>query len=513
MRIALHIFKKDLRRLWPLLCIMIAFIGLRLAALMRDLLTGNPPQIEPVSYLQTSGLFGPTGLEILIMLILVLLIHEEPLVGTSAFWLTRPIPRTSLIAAKGAFILLFLVAVPVAADFVVLFRYGLEANRIISVLLQVLSIHLVFIGSITAVAVLTGSIQAFVLALGAIMLFMPLCARFLHIDIPGTLTTVLCLVVILHQYLTRRTRRSVVIFIVGLLLTVPTADWAQITPSQRLTPAISAGIGKIGLVVRTQPETSLSYSGPLDPSKRQIFGAFDVVNIPRDDAVQLINMTGRLDFGGGNSLIMTKRASYAYGNALEGVLPGFGGAAESKTTRLVEFLSVSDEDFAKWGNQPCTCSGQAQFQLYHYAPIGTLPLSAGARLQIGSNLVAISRVDFDSDGLSVSLIGRRIGGENLVFYFLNRRLQMVLGSAHSSESATGRSLITHGANISYWVQTWGSKASQRSQPVDASWLEGAEVLVMERVEIGRFVRDFLINDFRMSENTLDQWQQRARRVH
>jgi hypothetical protein len=189
MSIALHIFKKDLRRLWPLLGIMFVYVGVRVAVLMHDLLSGNPPHIEP-AYLQSPEVLGPPGIEILVLLILVplilvQLIHQEPLVGTSAFWLTRPIPRGSLIAAKASFILLFLIAVPVAANFIVLFHYGLEANRILPVLLIVLSIYLALIGISIAAAVLTWSIQAFVVALGAALLFMPLAAKLVWIDAPA----------------------------------------------------------------------------------------------------------------------------------------------------------------------------------------------------------------------------------------------------------------------------------------------------------------------------------------
>jgi len=40
------------------------------------------------------------GLFLLVPLLVVRIVHEDPLMGTTAFWLTRPVPREKLLAAK-----------------------------------------------------------------------------------------------------------------------------------------------------------------------------------------------------------------------------------------------------------------------------------------------------------------------------------------------------------------------------------------------------------------------------
>jgi hypothetical protein len=53
------------------------------------------------------------------------------------------------------------------------------------------------------------------------------------------------------------------------------------------------------------------------------------------------------------------------------------------------------------------------------------------------------------------------------------------------------------------------KSRRYSFAVDSSWLEGAELLVLQRIDAGRFSRTFEVRDFRMADHTLEKWQERA----
>ncbi len=526
MLVFLHIFKKDFRRLWPLLCVLTAFTSLLAILLMRDLLAGNPPQIEPASYLQSSGLLGPEGIEILVILITVILIHEDPLRGTSAFWLTRPISWKSLVAAKAAFMFLFLVVVPVAADFVVLFHYGLQPDKVTSTLSQVLLLHIAFLSLNAALASLTLSLQGFALAWGVALLTMRLCAQFLRIDvplampawvahilIPETLTALVGITVVVHQYMTRRTRRSVIILIVGTLLAIPDAHWAEIAAAQPAFRGAAASADKIELVVRTMPNSGLEYHGPSDSTRRPLFGAFDLTNIPSGNVACLESISGGLHLGSGKILGASLHPSQCYGNALPALFPGYEGTLVPQPTGLIDLLEVTDDDYRQWGDRSGSYSGQAQFVLYQYVPRGEIALKAsGERLSIGSSLVTLSRVESAAGKLSVVVVGRSIGEDNLSYYIVNRKSRQILGSGSGAASATLRQLILPGVGISYWKQTLetGTRLGTVFQAVDPDFVADATVLLVERVPVGRFLRRVQISGFRMSDNTLEQWQQKLR---
>ena len=93
----LHLLKKDLRSLrLPLALLYTLVIAQTVLALQDPIDFDKARQID--GYLQL--------LTVLAMLVTTgMLVHQEPLVGTTAFWLTRPIRRSSLLTAKALFLL------------------------------------------------------------------------------------------------------------------------------------------------------------------------------------------------------------------------------------------------------------------------------------------------------------------------------------------------------------------------------------------------------------------------
>jgi hypothetical protein len=91
MRTVLHLVGTDLRRLWPLGVLLAAIHTVRAFSMEWALVwsprtpsTGVPDGADGVALLA----------EILLCVLTIsFVVHADPLVGTSAFWLTRPSPR------------------------------------------------------------------------------------------------------------------------------------------------------------------------------------------------------------------------------------------------------------------------------------------------------------------------------------------------------------------------------------------------------------------------------------
>src|SRR5439155_25164007 len=95
----LHVFKKDVRRLrWVIIAWIAVFVArlifktagaeLSFDAMRLQFVVGNVSELLLFS-------------EILLLALIVSgLVHDEPLVGADAFWLTRPIGARTLLAAK-----------------------------------------------------------------------------------------------------------------------------------------------------------------------------------------------------------------------------------------------------------------------------------------------------------------------------------------------------------------------------------------------------------------------------
>jgi hypothetical protein len=121
MKQALHIFRKDLRRGWPLLLLWAAILVFWIEPVWRDPLYAE--QLESVDALR-AGIVVLAG-----MIGAALVIQHDALVGVREFWMTRPIGRGSLLAAKVAFVGGFIVLPPLAIQFALLTRYGLPPER------------------------------------------------------------------------------------------------------------------------------------------------------------------------------------------------------------------------------------------------------------------------------------------------------------------------------------------------------------------------------------------------
>ena len=98
MHLMLHIFKKDLRRLWPAVLIMLALMAelARLDCWRKDSLATS----------------AEGWLNLLLPLtwacLIALLVQQESLVGDRHFWITWPYRWQALLGSKALFVLLFI---------------------------------------------------------------------------------------------------------------------------------------------------------------------------------------------------------------------------------------------------------------------------------------------------------------------------------------------------------------------------------------------------------------------
>src|ERR1700687_5242493 len=107
----LHVFRKDLGRLRWAIAAWIAVVGGRQVLKMAGPELGFDSLALQIVIANVSALL--MFIEILALALIVsALVHDEPLVGADAFWLTRPIGARALMAAKVSFAALFLVVAP-----------------------------------------------------------------------------------------------------------------------------------------------------------------------------------------------------------------------------------------------------------------------------------------------------------------------------------------------------------------------------------------------------------------
>ena len=104
MKQILHIFSKDVRRLWIEILLSLVVIALFVWVIPKGWLSGPIWVLNP--YQQIAGLVDLL-LPVSWGLLIARLIHGEVLVGDRQFWITRPYEWPKLLAAKALFVALF----------------------------------------------------------------------------------------------------------------------------------------------------------------------------------------------------------------------------------------------------------------------------------------------------------------------------------------------------------------------------------------------------------------------
>jgi hypothetical protein len=211
----------------------------------------------------------------LLVTIAVQLVHADRLVGTTAFWLTRPIRRADLLLSKLGTAVAVLVFFPVCLDAFVVLANGLGTLAAIGTILDGLALRLPAVVAVMALAAVTPDLAVFLVTAlatltGATVVEVLLLA-WRHppsrTDLGTSMFVVFAvlaaagaLAALAHQFLTRRTARSVALFFFGWLLaltastgvTAPIVDrpralengWldpARVSATASLLPAVDRG--------------------------------------------------------------------------------------------------------------------------------------------------------------------------------------------------------------------------------------------------------------------------------
>ena len=240
-----YLFKKDIIRIKTALFIWLLLIlaqsalsigGINLAAEFLKFQMYLPLFTKLLSFLQ--------GL--MIIVVVPLLIHDDSLVGTTAFWFTRPISKKGLLITKAYWILILLIALPFIAEIFVLAANSVTFYHILLAVPEILIEKLAFIIPFLILAVLTPKFSRYALVgiiifavfavIGIIhsvlMIFFPAFAKFLYNSnfcknpsleasckvAKDVYIILIGSVLVVHQFLTRRTARTIKCFVVAWLV-------------------------------------------------------------------------------------------------------------------------------------------------------------------------------------------------------------------------------------------------------------------------------------------------------
>lgn len=482
------------------------------------------------------------------------IIQAHPAVGTDAFWITRPVPRRSLWAAKLILLVAVTVIVPALAQAIVMLALHLPAAAIARVAVDTMLSRGAWLGILVGVAATTENLGLFALAAGGVlaalivmMLTLMATARGAYVPpvprpgLPPPFDPLPLLfaqsgiaaaafVLALAQYRTRLRRMSLPLGIgLGIAVVAMSGHLPVRWPVRVAAPDWSEG-GKAAELVIPRPEMTLDRLVPPNGSERERwrFGRSQVeirTLAPAWQAeAELLESSVRLPAG---------RTIEGRGSSYRARLVGPGGVESPSTAVAAEALhaaviarpepsypETTPVLFARNADLDTAVGASGRYQgrfavaLTRWEAIAAVPLASGVTVQDGDYRFTIADVMTESNTVVVlaretratSSLDRRPGRTYLYYLRNSNRREAVAGSVDSPSAAQpvlgtfhisyGQSwgFVTRGVDIAFparWL------AGGQGIRLDPDWFAGAELVVLRASAGGVIERTLDVADMKM----------------
>jgi hypothetical protein len=555
MTLMLHLIRWDIRRFQILLPLWLLLVAASAA------LEGAWPAIAvAMAARQTVGITGNllAVAEVLFSVVFIaLVVQEHPLVGTTAFWMTRPMPPRALLGSKAILLGTAVVVAPVIAEVVLMIVYGVPAAQITTVATQSALFWALWLCVIMSLAALTPNLAKFALVIGggimAIVVFIVTTVAILFdrmndepplsgggdaydptSDVARTVMVIAAAIVLLAvQYRTRGRARAVAIGAAGVVI-------ASIAGSAWPWPWLGPGV--------------VTPAWAADPAMLHLSALADTVHIEKDvptfnDRPTLWKVTrARVTLSdippGWSADISLREAAIraAGGRTLESRIRGYRGNIgtndiEELPSRYVVRHLLGVDRIAD-GSQayragvaivhyarepeirqiaPATGAYDGRFEvmLTRYDIEAILPLRSGAAHRNGAYNLTVDRIR-QSQG-SAWIVARESSAESVfdrhprsrtLFYLRNRSTaEAIEGSPHElrTDVTLARVLpfafgVAEGEHAGFrpraiTIQFPPAYNDQSVIALDAGWLAHAELVIVRSTEGGSVERRLAIADF------------------
>ena len=544
MKLVAHLLMNDVRRFRGLIAIWIALVvaGVALYA-WSPTLAGEPRRFAAVQTI--AGLLWLTR-QLFRVILIARVVHADPAVGSTAFWMTRPVPPTALLASKVALILGLTVAVPAAGDLVLGLLYRVPASDIGIAMLQTALANGAWAVALMTFAVPTRNLSQFVAVCGVAILcaavgpiVLVAVTRFPEAPgrsgvasdplipvVAGALLALFLASAWLVQYVRRSRRESVPVMVAGICVAFgfaamtepplvarqlePPPSWAR-TATLRLPPippdiytgteVVTWGIegGRRFAVARARVVLPQLPSGWL--ATALLRGATVIANgktltcgIPPYQASAILSRD-RSD--------NRHATEVALSDAL-GVPDVLNLQVYGTDTTMLFFVPYAERVGVVHGSY----RGTFRLELGRLDAVGAFPLSSGTTFQDGAQRMRIRDVRLDDELVSIrverssvpTILPNRRPGYN--FYLRNRAHGQAFGGSvrqtRGSVWAPGISQLADLANAAPGVNRWAEFLMFRGNALTPEWLAGAELVVVRTTRAGILERELAVDDFSWS---------------
>lgn len=310
---------------------------------------------------------------------------EDPMVGSRAFWSTRPIGGGRLFGAKiGSVTALFALA-PAALLTAMWLAFGFSVKEALAAAMGVMASQFAAVGFAIMVAALTRTLAQFLLValiLGAVF-------SMATIVVASWVLVAVTLAVGAHQFLTRKTLRSWLVFTVGLAIGVagfgrwPTEPrpLSRVTNDARVAATVDKVFGRVGSPIPTWEQRR--YRVPTLSVRTGRLAETERVFLP-------VRGEGELTWADGQRLDVKLRGGQLMPEAVVNAAAGAGAWPAELNWHLKVSRSSAAEATLRKG--PIAWKGVVEWRELRRAFVAELPLQEGAVVQTGANQLRVLAV-------------------------------------------------------------------------------------------------------------------------
>lgn len=573
MRLFFHQFRKDFSQTRIIWLVWFLFVVVQFGLAAWNV---NPGDVMNQGiYSELIGLV-PMIHSILLFVLIPALILQEPTIGVTAFWFTRPMPRPTILGSK-LLALFILVIVPLIGQCVVLASHGIVFRDVVLAGIEIGLNELTWIALVTVLASLSPNFGWFLIASvvffaleyfsGWIFTWITVLTtkkQMVIVDQDDVTTLwqsrvvatdllriAFSIGIVLVQYLSRRTRLSVILVCVGLLFSFLIQQFwpwnflkihPETTAASLPFDASKVKLEPCGNVnLFDQPDweggkpmktmnLNFSYSG-IDPKyKINVHSKKGELALPDGGKIPLLSMN---QFGFNSNRADMFQIESAIGNI---PLITCGGMNEEQNC-FIPLFSIDADTFAKNVASTGTATFHMEGKVAHFQILSEIPLKKGAEFTRESYRTTVIDVLQNPDGVDLTLHNRsvrlllkpksiRVQNTQPVYILVNRkREEAIVGSNSNQFEGFDEVSSTFGGPLRLMLGSFGSGETKiehitpihlsfgppenwkprRNLPValDSAWLADATLVTLEEIPDGDFDTTVKIPNFTLDGKSLE----------
>jgi methionine-rich copper-binding protein CopC len=479
------------------------------------------------------------------VVLVAILVQRHLLVGTTAFWRTRPIPRASILASTLLNALFLTVIVPLVWFSGVFLGMRLHAPAALHAGLAIAGEKAFITGLALALASVSKNL-AQIVVLGVVSLLAFVLGRevlwnFPHRPAPfaialhtgewvgiafwtavGSLATLIAV----HQHLTLKTVRSLsltAVLVVAVVLAARFPLWTVTNAppagaASRTLPAPRLSLDLESIRVTSYRGTN---SGAVQPGMRYsatladpTAGAIILKPVSRTTTIQFPDgVSDRSTSRFANSWLDDAAADTLAGQPYASVSAAIGGATIAEPENLTAgryrftFLEIGADTYAVRGAQPATVNVSLDLLAYRYAIVARVPLNAGHVARSPRYAVEFEGIAPVEDGVAVEIretyVKDWIPIAPARYLLLNQKLhQAVVATARGESPFRSTLLDFSGMLLSRTrLEMKLSATAARQVTLNRAWLADAELIVLKPEALGLVSTSIGIDGFTLERPT------------